>query len=94
MLQLQEKRRHHSHPLFLAVLIKMGSGMSEAGGVTTQEGRTWQEIQQELGSAGRPFPGAQAKIISTDGESKRKIDSPPSIRLLPLTRLVEWKPLE
>jgi acyl-coenzyme A synthetase/AMP-(fatty) acid ligase len=53
------------------VIVKMGSGMSEAGGTSAQDVHSWEELVPTLGSAGKPFPGVQFKIISTDGQDKR-----------------------
>ena len=45
------------------ILIRMGYGTSEAGSLTSQLGDTWEELASSLGTAGKPLPGVQFRIV-------------------------------
>jgi acyl-CoA synthetase (AMP-forming)/AMP-acid ligase II len=50
------------------ILIRMGYGTSEAGSLTSQQGDTWEELQSSMGTAGKPLPGVQFKIVSPEDD--------------------------
>ncbi|KDQ56671.1 hypothetical protein JAAARDRAFT_179271 [Jaapia argillacea MUCL 33604] len=54
----------------LGVLVKMGYGASEAGGITSQMANTWAELEPLLGTTGTPFKGVQIKIVDTEGSGR------------------------
>lgn len=56
----------------MGILVRMGYGLSETGGVTGQAADTWGELEPLLGSTGSVFGGTEIKIRSIeDGKSKR-----------------------
>jgi len=54
----------------LGVLIKMGYGASEAGGICNQIADTWEELEPQLGTTGRPMPGTLVRIVDVDGSGR------------------------
>jgi acyl-CoA synthetase (AMP-forming)/AMP-acid ligase II len=50
----------------LKILIKVGYGLSETGGVTQQQSMTWHDLKNEMGSCGTAYPGTEIKIRSTE----------------------------
>ncbi|GAA5908318.1 uncharacterized protein JCM6883_004345 [Sporobolomyces salmoneus] len=50
----------------LKILIKVGYGLSETGGVTQQQSMTWPDLKAEMGSCGSAYPGTEIKIRSIE----------------------------
>lgn len=53
----------------LGFLIKLGYGLSETGSVCNQVGKTWGELEPQLGNTGVPCYGNEIKICSIDDGS-------------------------
>ncbi|EPQ51761.1 acetyl-CoA synthetase-like protein [Gloeophyllum trabeum ATCC 11539] len=54
----------------LGVMIKLGYGSSEAGGITAQYADTWEELKPLLGNTGKPTPGLVVKIVDAEGSGR------------------------
>lgn len=58
----------------LGILIKVGYGLSETGGVTQQQSMTWRELESEMGSCGSAYPGTEVKIRSIEDGRTLSVD--------------------
>lgn len=59
----------------LSIPIKMGYGTSESGSITTMHGDTWDVLEPQLGSTGRPLYGVEIVVQAGDGKGKTTIYS-------------------
>ena len=48
----------------------MSYGSSEAGSISQTDAMTWEDLKKTINATGKPYPGMQVKVISTDGTGK------------------------
>ncbi|KAL9081615.1 MAG: hypothetical protein Q9159_007205 [Coniocarpon cinnabarinum] len=56
----------------IGIMIFMGYGSSEAGTISQQYARSWDELVPQLGDCGKPEPGNILKVVSTE-DPKRQL---------------------